>query len=259
MLLVQQHRPAASALESDDPRQRESVEELAQRHVPAAGAGTALGGRLPRARQGLGQRRHLLAGHRRELAVRRHGLTLSAELCVTTRTVPVNVRALSRKRGIKSNRSYGPASGGRGGGIKWALGGAAPGAKSPRYIEIGERTRDRSRLPRDSVLQDDAGKGVASFNLRDGPDGDGDSGGGGGSGGGDGVTSAALAFAGIFTPPSTPAHYRLITGSRAAGTFFNYVTPPRPALSRPSLSSTVRLARYAATTVTLITPALSYF
>lgn len=72
LLFVEQHRPPAGALEPHHPRQRESIEELAQGHVAAAGAGTTLGRRLPRARQRLGQRGHLLARHRRKLAVRRH-------------------------------------------------------------------------------------------------------------------------------------------------------------------------------------------
>ena len=37
LLFVQQHRPSAGTLEPHHPRQRESVQELAQRHVPAAG------------------------------------------------------------------------------------------------------------------------------------------------------------------------------------------------------------------------------
>lgn len=72
LLFVQQHRPSAGTLEPHHPRQRESVQELAQRHVPAAGPGTTLGRRLPRARQRFRQRGHLLARHRRKFTVRRH-------------------------------------------------------------------------------------------------------------------------------------------------------------------------------------------
>ena len=72
LLFVQQHRPAAGTFEPHHSRQGESIEELAEGHVAAARAGTTLGRRFSRTRQRLGQRRHLLAGHRRKFTVRRH-------------------------------------------------------------------------------------------------------------------------------------------------------------------------------------------
>lgn len=50
LLFVEEYRPSAAALDPDDPRQRESLQELAKRHEGATGTGS-LGCGLPRARQ----------------------------------------------------------------------------------------------------------------------------------------------------------------------------------------------------------------